>query len=781
MPLSDKKYLVVTYWGYPFGGGEAFMYQSLKWATLDLNMQSFWLCFCGADNKPYDQFVVEKHPFGTLIKVTGGFSEANLERWMRVIQPDVVHHQGHKRMEIMSICSKLRVCFVTGYHFWHGAVCLGEPTSNQNILKFAENHSKDPLLDQVLLKAQGVYVASKFMVDVFEKVCHVPIKDVIYPIPDVNHCTYSHYEPSLSRCVTQVNIHLHKGGKLFLALCKALPNIPFLAVRTELFSEELDAEIETELKTRSGGGTYMQRVEDVRQIYSETRVCLVPSLCDETFCRVALEAMQNGIPVVTTGRGNIANIVGDSGFVLDFDGDFPQDISPWVEAVQRLCTDDTFYLEKSLATRNKAKEFDEKIVSNAFATLVRSSYLKGCSTKIGLFAPWCDQGLGIQCRAYRDLLCKLGFEIHIFSFLPYWNVKEKDRHQKNPIEWLHPPENNAHTEKPGQGWRVGSLMNAENVSGGSVFYSDYTREEVTDEEIVDFVKRTRITKAIIPETCWPRIFQVAHLLQTLNVQVYAVPNIEIVRRDEMHLHRYFHKILCNNYICKETFEQRGFSNCQYLGYSLPPPENIMLSRKPFGPEITFVCLGGMNAFTRKQMVEVCQGFALACSRLPTDSLIQPKLFACIQGKWDERMDEFFDHPNIVLIREHLSYARICQFYMEEHVNIQVSKHEGLGLGFYEALSFGMPCLTLDAAPHNEIVIDGQNGWVLPCTFKPMLDNNCGFMESAYFKIEDFAAKILNIVQNIPELEKLHAQVLPHFKKNYNIHNYKSRWLECLKD
>jgi len=199
-------------------------------------------------------------------------------------------------------------------------------------------------------------------------------------------------------------------------------------------------------------------------------------------------------------------------------------------------------------------------------------------------------------------------------------------------------------------------------------------------------------------------------------------------------------------------------------------------------KITFVCLGGMNAFTRKQMVEVCQGFALACENLKEQKWEHiPHLYACIQGKWDEKMDVFFDHPHITLVREHLSYARICQFYMEEHVNIQVSKHEGLGLGFYEALSFGMPCLTLDAAPHNEIVIQGENGWVLPCTFKPMLDNNCGFMESAYFEIQDFAHAIENIVTRVSDLKQLSANVLPHFKKNYNIHAYKSRWIECLSD
>jgi hypothetical protein len=36
------------------------------------------------------------------------------------------------------------------------------------------------------------------------------------------------------------------------------------------------------------------------------------------------------------------------------------------------------------------------------------------------------------------------------------------------------------------------------------------------------------------------------------VRTYGVPNIEIVRRDEIYKHNYFYKILANNYLCERT-------------------------------------------------------------------------------------------------------------------------------------------------------------------------------------------------------------------------------------
>jgi glycosyltransferase involved in cell wall biosynthesis len=42
-----------------------------------------------------------------------------------------------------------------------------------------------------------------------------------------------------------------------------------------------------------------------------------------------------------------------------------------------------------------------------------------------------------------------------------------------------------------------------------------------------------------------------------------------------------------------------------------------------------------------------------------------------------------------------------------------SRWEGLGLHLYEAAAFGVPVITNDNPPMNEVVVDGENGLLVP--------------------------------------------------------------------
>ena len=63
------------------------------------------------------------------------------------------------------------------------------------------------------------------------------------------------------------------------------------------------------------------------------------------------------------------------------------------------------------------------------------------------------------------------------------------------------------------------------------------------------------------------------------------------------------------------------------------------------------------------------------------------------------MIELEDRPT----DEHLRQFASC------HVCLSPSRWEGLGLPLYEAVAFGMPSITNDSPPMNEIVLDGVNG------------------------------------------------------------------------
>jgi glycosyltransferase involved in cell wall biosynthesis len=66
-------------------------------------------------------------------------------------------------------------------------------------------------------------------------------------------------------------------------------------------------------------------------------------------------------------------------------------------------------------------------------------------------------------------------------------------------------------------------------------------------------------------------------------------------------------------------------------------------------------------------------------------------------------------PRIEVICEDLSTARHLQLFADCHVCLAPSRWEGLGLHLYEATAFGMPVITNDNPPMNEVVEDGLNG------------------------------------------------------------------------
>ena len=61
---------------------------------------------------------------------------------------------------------------------------------------------------------------------------------------------------------------------------------------------------------------------------------------------------------------------------------------------------------------------------------------------------------------------------------------------------------------------------------------------------------------------------------------------------------------------------------------------------------------------------------------------------------------------------------LMDFYRQNHVDVflNVSASEGIPVSVMEALSFGIPVVATDVGGTHEIVLDGRNGYLLPCEF-----------------------------------------------------------------
>ena len=767
--FKNKVYVIVSKWGYPFGGGESFLYTTIEWAT-KLGMHSYWLCFTDAKNKNFEELTIEKLAGGYMIKIPGGYNDNVLYNWLRLLNPHFVHHQGHMRRNFYNVCEKLRIEFISGFHFWFGAIILDSAKLNANILENYACHKTDPELEYMLKqKYATLYTVTPFVSECIEKVTGYKITDHIYSSSSIDSIKIPNMNIKLNKFVTMVNIHYLKGGELFLYLIEKCTNISFLGIKTEYFSDELDEKIRLAMDKRnnSGNGTQcilLDRIDNPKIIYQQTQILLAPAIVDETFCRVVNEAMMNGIPVVSTGQGNIKNLMGNSGYILPYDN---KDL--WVNTLNYLYNNDDLLTKQSEKTLQEYENYSETKAFELFKDITKKVMLKSKDMNVMIFTPWCDQGLGIQSRNYAHILNETNYNVFIFALKPY-NANTCLELQKDPNEWILPNKNNNYNND--------KYDNDTYDTHSSIYYSSNDREHVTDAEIINFVKKYNIGKCLLPETCWFRVFEIAKLLNRLNVKCYAIPNIEIVRKDELYKHRYFYKILCNNKLCLNIFNKYGVNNTNYIGYGIN--DHGQFKTKIKSDKVKFLFIGGMNAFSRKHILDICEGFSEAYKNNPNIHLtctIQKTNLLEIDDK--EKLDKYMDHPGIIFIQSHLSYTEIMNLYYSHHVSIQVSKHEGLGIGFYESLSTGTPIITLDTAPHNEIVIDNVNGWIIPCYYKTMTDNKDPIFESAYFDPKHLAKKIYDISINFNTYDELIKKLMIDYIDRLHIIHFKNRFLESL--
>lgn len=727
------KYTIVTDIAYPFGGGEEYMSQTCIWLK-KYKYTCTWLAFCNSTRKIFEGIRKREIENCVLIDIPEGYNDKTLEEWLKLLRPDIVHHQGGMRERTYNVCEKLNIKFMSGFHFWIGGIQLDPIKNNTLILENAEYHKPDEEFLRLKNKKNcNMYVVSEFVAECFKKIANVDMKNILYPSSSIKNNKIN-YDVNEAKYVTIINIHKYKGGDIVLELIKSLKHISFLCIKTEPNSEELDDKIKQEILMRKDDEAscfYMERQNNLKFIFNQTKILLQFSIVDETFCRVVNEAMLNGIPVISTGYGNIKNLMGNQGIYVD-----PCDVEKIKNTINDLYCDKQKLSEYSKYLTNEYVKYSEEKAETQFINYIDDIINKKEKESLMMYVPWCDQGLGIQAKNYNEILKNI-YNVCIFSYKPYIAKTCKE------------------LQKEGDGWEI------ENV-----YYSNNDREHVTDIEIIEFVKKYNITKCIIPETCWFRVFDIAKKLREISVKVYAIPNIEIVRKDELVKHEYFHKILCNNELCKNIFEKYGIKRTHHIGYNINRCD--LFKHKKIDNKIKFLFIGGMNAFSRKQILKICEGFKVAdndnatltCTILRTNSLETDDI---------NNLEKYRGTKNINIIEKHLSYETIINLHHDHNVVIHVSKHEGLGLGFYEAMATGTPVLTLNTQPHNEIIKNNYNGWTINCFYIKMTDNKDPLFDSANFNHNDLAEKINYVTNNYKEIyNQVKNNIIEFNTNNFNM-------------
>jgi glycosyltransferase involved in cell wall biosynthesis len=362
---------------------------------------------------------------------------------------------------------------------------------------------------------------------------------------------------------------------------------------------------------------------------------------------------------------------------------------------------------------------------------------------IGIFTPWCDQGLGIQSRIYKHLMEKMGYNVFIFSTKPYVSTDNTNDLKKSKYEW----------------------------ENSRIYHSPNRRLEVNLLEFDLFVRNFKIRQMIIPEIQYEEIFKFAKYLNDVhNVLVYAIPNVECIRQHELPNFDVFAGVLTNNTTTFNILKSHNVKNLHPLGFHYNVTPKIKIDKintsKTVHQKIKILHLSGLNGLFRKRTDIIVEIF----DKIYNAGIQNFELTVVIQGNFKQQI---LEKPFISVISRHLSYSDILNLYNTHHISIQISKHEGLGLGFYESCFMNTPVITLDASPHNEIIHHLKNGWLLPCWMEKdkTPENPFGIIKQTQINVKVIQEKIIHILQDVATINLVIKNTKSYLEKIHGLDNF----------
>lgn len=123
--------------------------------------------------------------------------------------------------------------------------------------------------------------------------------------------------------------------------------------------------------------------------------------------------------------------------------------------------------------------------------------------------------------------------------------------------------------------------------------------------------------------------------------------------------------------------------------------------------VTFLFPGGFMS-KRKPLEEVLNAF-----RSTDDQRLRLTLKAQVSRRVKAVRKAVRRDRRIEVIWDELSTGDYLRLFASMDVCLAPSRWEGLGLHLYEATAFGLPIITNDSPPMNEVVTDGVNGLLVP--------------------------------------------------------------------
>lgn len=224
-----------------------------------------------------------------------------------------------------------------------------------------------------------VRVPSTFAADYYRN--SLGLQCEIIPNP-IDHERINAYD-NTRKYVTFVNPTNEKGLLVFARIAYELgsrrPDIPFLVVES-LGNEQDVAGCGLDLRTHNNV-YFMRHTHNPKNFYKVSRLVIIPSLVNESFGRIAAEAMSNGIPVVASDRGALPETVGSGGVVLRIPQHLTsetrsipstEDIQPWIDTIIDHWDNELKYARLSEQAKREASRWRPDVLTPQFLKLANS-------------------------------------------------------------------------------------------------------------------------------------------------------------------------------------------------------------------------------------------------------------------------------------------------------------------------------------------------------------------------------------------------------------------------
>lgn len=287
-------------------------------------------------------------------------------------------HIRHRRL-LQHVCELIDVAspkwiFVTGSDRGHWILkTIVKKANDRNVVYLPRSTAELPIGPRAILrddsatramaKAHSVLCASQYMANYIKEwsgLIASPLDIPVYgapPFPDLGGC---------GRFITLVNPCTIKGIDIFLELSRLHPYWQFAAVPTWGSTDQNLRQLRSHPNV-----VVLAASSDIDVILRETRILLVPSLWDEAFGMIVIEAMLRGIPVLASETGGLPEAKLGVPYLLPVRGltsyhgvdevtrtplaNIPrQDIGPWSQTLSRLMENPAHYAEISRASRYAA-------------------------------------------------------------------------------------------------------------------------------------------------------------------------------------------------------------------------------------------------------------------------------------------------------------------------------------------------------------------------------------------------------------------------------------------